>query len=89
MYQPTDSFIISIIKNAWSLRWEAYKLHCVQIEGWQDQVREDGRALGMLKSLGKRFFYGDDSSYCEGCEWAKRCERNKLCLKGHDLYKSS
>jgi len=56
LYQLADSFVISKIKDAWSLRWEAYKLYCVQTGVWQDEVREDGRASGMLKNLGKIFF---------------------------------
>ena len=56
MCQSTDSFVISKIKDAWSTRWEAYKLHCVQNEVWQNEVCEDGRVSRMLKNPGKRFF---------------------------------
>lgn len=52
--QSIDSFVISIIKDAWSTRWEAYKLQCVQNEVWQNKVREDGRVSGMLKNPRKR-----------------------------------
>ena len=58
MCQPVDSFVISKIKDASSARWEAYKLHCVQNEVWQNEVREDGRVSGMLKNPGKCFFGG-------------------------------
>lgn len=56
MCQPADSFVISKIKDAWSARWEAYKLHCIQTGVWQNEVHEDGRVSGMLKNHGKRFF---------------------------------
>jgi len=66
--QLANSFVISKIKDAWSLRWEAYKLHCIQTRNWQDEVHEDGRASGMLKNPSKCFCYGIGSGCYERCE---------------------
>ena len=54
--QPANSFVISKIKDAWTQRWKAHKLQCVQNGHWQDELRIDGRASRMLKNPGKRFF---------------------------------
>jgi hypothetical protein len=54
--QPTDTFIISKIKDAWTKCWEANKIELIQTNAWQNTARADGQWFGKLTNPGKRFF---------------------------------
>jgi hypothetical protein len=54
--QPTDTFIISKIKDAWTKRWEAKKIEFIQTNAWQNTACTDGQWSGKLINHGKRFF---------------------------------
>ena len=55
--QPTDTFIISKVKDAWTKRWEAKKTDLITSNAWQNTPRANGGWSGKLSNLGKRFFY--------------------------------
>ncbi|EGZ27547.1 hypothetical protein PHYSODRAFT_466960 [Phytophthora sojae] len=54
--QPTGSFIIKKIKDAWKARWNAKKLSLIKENCWQNKVRKDGSWSGKLQNPGKKFF---------------------------------
>jgi hypothetical protein len=54
--QPTYTFIISKIKDAWTKRWEAKKSELIQQDSWQNRPRGDGQWSGKLTNPGKKFF---------------------------------
>ena len=54
--QPSNTFIISKIKDAWTKRWKAKKLELIQQESWQNRPRNNGQWSDKLTNPGKRFF---------------------------------
>ncbi len=56
LVQPTDSFIISKIKEAWSSSWNQKKIEMIRANKLQDKVRSDGSWSGKLPNPGKKYF---------------------------------
>ena len=56
LYQPTDIFIISKVKDAWTRRWEAKKTKLIATGAWQNNPRADGQWSGKLTNPNKCFF---------------------------------
>jgi hypothetical protein len=54
--QPTDTFIISKIKDVWTRRWEIKKTQLIQTDAWQNIARGDEHWSGKLTNPGKHFF---------------------------------
>ncbi|KAL3682563.1 hypothetical protein R1sor_000585 [Riccia sorocarpa] len=55
LVQPTDSFVISKIKDAWTRIWECKETdpEMIKAREWSDTVRKDGAFSGKLKNPGK------------------------------------
>lgn len=54
--QPTNAFVISKIKDAWTKRWESKKMKMIREQEWSNGVRRDGGWSDNLLNTGKRFF---------------------------------
>jgi len=54
--QPTNTFIISKVKDAWTKRWKAKKVELIATNAWQNTPRVDGQWSKKLTNPGKRFF---------------------------------
>ena len=53
LIQPTDSFIISKIKDSWKRKWDAYKVQLIERGEWMNSACGSS---GKLKNPGKHFF---------------------------------
>jgi len=54
--QPSDTFLVSKIKDAWTRQWEAKKIELIQQNAWQNAPQIDGQWSRKLTNSTKRFF---------------------------------
>ena len=69
LVQPSDSFVISKIKDEWKRLWEVEKMRMVRADEWSNAVRRDGAWSGKLKKSRKALL---SEIGCKSCREGER-----------------
>lgn len=71
--QPTDSFVISKIKDAWTKQWESKKMEMIWEQQCSNRVRRDGGWSGKLIEPKERLFLQLAADSIRDVNMQRRC----------------